>query len=52
MADIRDLLREIQIRYGSVEAFCARLRALTDDPTVELPALALPVSSGRHRRID
>ena len=44
MADIQDLLREVQFRYGSVELFCARLRAATDEPTLELPAIALPAS--------
>ncbi|MFB8004913.1 hypothetical protein [Nocardia sp. NPDC056000] len=52
MADVRDLLREVQSRYGSVEAFCARLRATIEDPTLELPALVLPATPGRHRRTD
>lgn len=52
MADIRDLLREIQFCYGSVEVFCDRLRAATEEPTLELPAVTLLVTPGRHRRTD
>lgn len=47
------LLAEILHRYGSLEAFCARLRAdHADPPTLELPGPAGAPSGGRHRAPD
>ncbi|WP_157535434.1 hypothetical protein [Nocardia inohanensis] len=44
------LLAEILHRYGSLEAFCARLRAdPADPPTLELPGPAELPNRGRHR---
>ncbi|MTE16955.1 hypothetical protein [Nocardia aurantiaca] len=51
-ASMRRLIGEIIARYGSVEAFCARLHRLLDDPTDQIPALAdpeCPQPGGRHR---
>ncbi|MEV0766199.1 hypothetical protein [Nocardia sp. NPDC050435] len=47
------LVNEILARYDSVDAFCAHLRRLLDEPTVELPpvpAVSVPGPGGRHRR--
>ncbi|WP_067693291.1 hypothetical protein [Nocardia jejuensis] len=55
MSDIEKLLTEVQARYGSVDAFCARLHALVEDPTIELPVVdpsSTTSAPGRHRRID
>lgn len=50
----RELLGEILLRYGSIDAFCDRLRAVLDAPTTVLPAVTvsvpLPGAAGRHRR--
>ncbi|WP_281182827.1 hypothetical protein [Nocardia miyunensis] len=32
-------MEQILARYGSLEAFCTRLRRDLDDPTIELPHL-------------
>ncbi|GAB2636618.1 hypothetical protein [Nocardia goodfellowii] len=42
------LLSEILARYGSIDAFCAYLHYLLDDPTIELaplPYLPVPATS-------
>ncbi|MEU6581417.1 hypothetical protein [Nocardia sp. NPDC046763] len=46
---VHALLREILARYGSIDAFCARLYALLDPPTVVLPAPVAASAGGRHR---
>ncbi|MFE2955677.1 hypothetical protein ACFXO9_37935 [Nocardia tengchongensis] len=49
-AEMRQLIGEILTRYGSVDAFCARLHRLLDDPTDQIPALAAQTPPrGRHR---
>ncbi|MFJ9363870.1 hypothetical protein ACIRRA_05530 [Nocardia sp. NPDC101769] len=46
---VHALLGEILARYGSIDAFCARLYALLDPPTVVLPAAGAASAGGRHR---
>ncbi|MGV9667932.1 hypothetical protein [Nocardia niigatensis] len=41
------LLAEILTRYGTIDAFCARLHAALDSPTDVFPAAT--ESGGRHR---
>ncbi|WP_157573666.1 hypothetical protein [Nocardia jejuensis] len=61
MTSAQRLLAEILGRYGTVDAFLARLRrALDEAPTIEFatltpwpePAWAEPTTRGRHRRTD
>ncbi|MFC7429100.1 hypothetical protein [Nocardia tengchongensis] len=44
-----ELLAQILARYGSIDAFIARLHVLLDTPTVERPAAVAPSAGGRHR---
>ncbi|MEU1432295.1 hypothetical protein ABZ412_35035 [Nocardia sp. NPDC005746] len=44
-----ELLAQILARYGSIDAFIARLRVLLDTPTVMRPAAVAPSAGGRHR---
>ncbi|MEV4235268.1 MULTISPECIES: hypothetical protein [unclassified Nocardia] len=49
---MRQLVSEILLRYGSIDAFCARLHRLLDEPTVQIPAVTGSPSThpqGRHR---
>ncbi|WP_433622263.1 hypothetical protein [Nocardia sp. CA-120079] len=51
-ASMRQLVSEILWRYGSIDAFCARLHRLLDQPTVQIPAVTgIPSThpQGRHR---
>ncbi|MFF0613793.1 hypothetical protein ACFYUD_34525 [Nocardia tengchongensis] len=45
----QELLAQILARYGSIDAFIARLHTLLDTPTVERPAAVAPAAGGRHR---
>lgn len=53
-ANTHQLLSEVLDRYGSVEAFCLRLRSTLDEPSDELSGAAAlePDIGGRHRRND
>lgn len=49
---MRELVAEILLRYGSIEAFCARLHRLLDDPTDRIPPVTdmeFSQPGGRHR---
>ncbi|WP_194820476.1 hypothetical protein [Nocardia sp. XZ_19_385] len=49
------LLNEILARYGSIDAFCAYLHRLLDDPTTETapqPIISAPAPGGRHHRLE
>ncbi|WP_330256871.1 hypothetical protein OG874_21305 [Nocardia sp. NBC_00565] len=51
-ASMRQLVSEILLRYGSIDAFCARLHRLLDEPTDQIPAVTgIPCTypHGRHR---
>lgn len=51
-ASMRQLVSEILLRYGSIDAFCARLQWLLDEPTVQIPAVTGTTGThpqGRHR---
>ncbi|WP_062990874.1 hypothetical protein [Nocardia anaemiae] len=51
-ASMRQLVSEILMRYGSIDAFCARLHRLLDEPTVQIPAVTgsfVTHPPGRHR---
>ncbi|MGW4125834.1 hypothetical protein [Nocardia sp. NPDC004711] len=44
-----ELLAQILARYGSIDAFLARLHALLDIPTAVHPDAVAPSAGGRHR---
>ncbi|MEU8897431.1 hypothetical protein [Nocardia sp. NPDC048505] len=56
MSGMQQLVAEILARYGSIDAFCARLHELVDDSndnTEEIPHITAdfgqPEEGGRHR---
>ncbi|WP_330180218.1 hypothetical protein OHB26_27865 [Nocardia sp. NBC_01503] len=52
VTNTQHLLSEVLSRYGSVDAFCSRLRDSIYQ-TTELPRIAPePETGGRHRRYD
>ncbi|MGW4124488.1 hypothetical protein [Nocardia sp. NPDC004711] len=46
---VHEFLAQILARYGSIDAFIARLRILLDTPTVVLPEAVASSAGGRHR---
>ncbi|MFC9898055.1 hypothetical protein ACFVMC_30565 [Nocardia sp. NPDC127579] len=54
MSSMQQLITEITARYGSIDAFCARLHQLLDEATDEIPRVPRveaprPMAGGRHR---
>ncbi|MFE3060800.1 hypothetical protein [Nocardia sp. NPDC059239] len=46
---VHELLAQVLARYGSIDAFIARLHVLLDTPAVVRPDASAPSDGGRHR---